>query len=179
MAVLSGAACVAAAMTLAGCYAPSLRDCTVRCESAHDCASGQVCGSDGLCASPEVAGHCRDPGDPGAPGDAAMSDAAIDGPVLVNLHVMIAGKGIVIVDDHGMCSSTDPQHGDCMFQIEPRVAQTVHAEMIQVDMVFAGWTSTTCRNQGATCTFTPAGPTTISARFEKLASQAVIAVRPP
>ncbi|HEU4730944.1 MAG TPA: hypothetical protein VFT22_23775 [Kofleriaceae bacterium] len=167
MAVLSWAAGVAAGMALAGCYEPSLRDCTVSCASKRDCATGQVCGNDGLCASPEVAGHCASQGPEGdVPHDAGARDAAIDGPTLVNLHVMIAGKGNVLVDGIGVCSSADPQRGDCTFQIAPHVAQTVHAVMIELDQVFIGWTSATCKGQYATCTFTPPGATTVSAKFD-------------
>jgi hypothetical protein len=45
-------------VALAACYSPTLRDCTLQCASAHDCAGGQVCGNDGYCAAPDVAGHC-------------------------------------------------------------------------------------------------------------------------
>ena len=39
---------------LSGCYEPELRDCTVTCEGATDCADGQTC-SAGLCAANGVA----------------------------------------------------------------------------------------------------------------------------
>jgi hypothetical protein len=172
MAVLSRAAGVAATLTaLAGCYSPLLRDCKVSCESQHDCATGQVCGSDGLCASPEVAGRCASlPPDAGPSArDAATdvaADVAIDGPTRLTLHVMIAGKGSVVVEGQGICSSAAPQRGDCTYQVVPSVAQTVHAVMTQLDQVFTGWTSATCGGEGATCTFTLVDATTIAARFE-------------
>ena len=150
-----GWAVAAALVTLAGCYAPSLRDCTVSCASQRDCADGQVCGSDGLCASPGVAGHCA------APNDAAVADA----PATISLRVQVSGKGSITVDDHGACSSEDPQHGDCTYEIAPRVAQSVHALPIQPDQVFQSWTSATCSGHGANCTFTPTAATTIAAKF--------------
>lgn len=64
---------LATAVVLAGCYAPSVRDCTVRCASRDDCASGQICGADGLCAAPEIAGRCRT-----APPDAIDRPDAVD-----------------------------------------------------------------------------------------------------
>jgi hypothetical protein len=140
-----------------GCYAPSLRDCTVSCESAGDCASGQVCGSDGLCAAPEAAGHCAtaevDAGDADAspPGDAAVPDA----PKLVALHVQVDGKVSIEVAGLGVCSSKDPSHGRCMYDIALGIAQRVDAIAVEPDQQFAGWTSPTCAGQGAVCTFVP------------------------
>jgi len=46
------------AMLATACYDPELRDCTVTCHGKHDCAEGQVCGSDGYCAAPDVANKC-------------------------------------------------------------------------------------------------------------------------
>jgi hypothetical protein len=167
-----GCAAAAALVALAGCYAPSLRDCTVSCAAQQDCAGGQVCGSDGMCASPEVAGHCvsasPDAGlerDAGMPADAAAPDA----PATVSLRVQVAGKGSISVDGHGVCSSQDPNHGDCTYDVELRVAQRVRALPIQPDQVFGRWTSPTCSGQGAICTFTPTAATNIAASFVKAA----------
>jgi hypothetical protein len=168
-----GCAVAAALVALAGCYAPSLRDCTVSCSSQHDCADSQVCGSDGLCASPGVAGHCAstapDAGpnhDAGMRRDAAPSDAAVpDAPATISLHVQVIGKGSITVDGYGVCSSLDVQHGDCTYAIAPQVAQSVHALSIQPDQVFASWTSMTCSGQSVSCTFTPSAATTIAAKF--------------
>jgi hypothetical protein len=166
-------AVVAALAGLAGCYEPSLRDCTVSCSSLRDCAGDQLCGSDGLCASPDLAGRCatqtpdapvRDASttpDDAAPGDAEMPDV----PALIALRVQVTGKGSVVVDGHGICSSQGAQHGDCTYDIAPNVAQTVHALPVQLDQVFASWTSVTCSGQVATCTFTPSNPTVITAKF--------------
>lgn len=173
-------AVAAALVALAGCYAPSLRDCTVSCASQRDCADGQVCGSDGLCASPGVAGHCASPAPDAGPGrDAAPNDAAVaDAPATISLRVQVIGMGSITVDDHGVCSSQDPQHGDCTYEIAPRVAQSVHALPIQPDQVFEKWTSATCSGQGASCTFTPSAATAIAAKFVHAGAARVMTVIP-
>jgi hypothetical protein len=163
-------------VALSGCYSPTLRDCAVSCGSAGDCASGQLCGSDGLCAAPGVAGRCAlggpgvidasPDGGPAAPRDVGASDAAPDGSVTLPLHVQITGKGSVIVDNYGTCSSQGAQHGDCTFAIAPGVAQTVRAVPIQLDQVFTSWTSMTCHGQSAICVFTPNAAASIVARFD-------------
>ena len=148
---------------LAGCYSPRILDCAVSCSSPHDCVSGQVCGSDGLCAAPQIAGRCGGLTDAAPPHDADVADV----PALVTLHVQITGRGSVFVEGHGNCSSLDPQHGDCMFSIPLAVAQTVQALAIQPDQSFAGWTSATRNGVNARCTFVPQGATTIAAKFER------------
>jgi hypothetical protein len=177
MGVLSWRCAVVAALVgLAGCYAPPLRDCTVSCTAPGDCVGDQLCGSDGLCAAPDIAGRCAmgpptpdasPPRDAGTtPRDAPRGDAAMpDAPALIALRVQITGKGSVVVDGHGICSSQGPQHGDCTYDIAPHVAQTVHALPVQLDQVFGSWTSVACGGQGATCTFTPSSATAITAKF--------------
>jgi hypothetical protein len=163
----AAAALVAVIGCFAGCYAPALRDCTVSCASQQDCAEGQVCGGDGLCASPAVAGHCAAVApDAGVPRDATPTDATVtDAPATISLRAQVMGKGSIVVDGYGICSSLDASHGDCTYEIAPRVAQTVHATSIQPDQVFGGWASPTCNGQGATCTFTPIAATNIAAKF--------------
>jgi hypothetical protein len=155
--VVAALAALAAPATLGGCYDPSLRNCTVTCEGPGDCARGQVCGSDGLCAAPDVAGHC------------VLADAAvaIDAPpvVTVKLHLHIEGKGIVTVGSSA-CSDAGPTHGDCVIDVPRNVPATLVA-MSDGDP-FQMWTSLVCAAQGPTCTFTPILPTTdVSARFKK------------
>jgi hypothetical protein len=178
---------------LAGCYSPSLRDCTVACVSPSDCAGDQVCGKDGLCAAPAVADQCgslpdmvpidaapddaepapsdaepaRDAAPPhdAAPLDAAMPpDAAI--PTL-SLRVRVEGKGSIVVNGVGTCSSETAAKGDCTYIVPVGIARTVRAIAVKSDERFARWTSLVCFGQGSTCTFTPLVPTSISARFER------------
>jgi hypothetical protein len=149
---------------LAGCYSPAVRDCTVSCEAPGDCVSGQICGSDGFCAAPRMAGRCGAMAmiDAGSPLDAAPPD----GSSLVSLHVQIMGVGSVLVAGHGICSSAGSQRGDCMYELPANVSQTVFATPIQLDQVFTSWTSLICGGQNASCTFTPVAATTIVAKFD-------------
>lgn len=164
-----------AALVLAGCYEPAIRDCTISCASPGDCATGQVCGSDGLCAAPEIAGQCRRAGvDAGPHDDARVSggpprDAdppdAPDAPATVALHVQIMGTGAVLVDGVGTCSSKDAKHGDCVFDVAAGAALIAHAVQLAPDEVFTRWTSTTCADQGVRCAFTATAATALVARF--------------
>lgn len=161
----------AAGVALAACYSPSLRDCTVSCGSASDCATGQVCGTDGMCASPAVAGRCVQvdagsldaPSRPDAPPprDAGLPDAART----VRLTVQIMGKGSVIVDGVGACSSQDPDKGNCMYDVVAGVPLTAQANPIDASDVFMMWSSIPCAGQGPRCRFTPLIATVVAARF--------------
>jgi hypothetical protein len=183
MGLLNSAAALVASLTaLVGCYTPALRDCTVSCTGTGDCAAGQVCGGDHLCAAPEIAGRCAalgsGPGidagehaqDAALPGDAASPDAPPDGPInspgLIRLHVQISGKGSVLVQGYGSCSSIAPQHGDCRYDIARDMPQNVVAVAILLDERFTAWTSDTCSGQDDSCTFTPTAATSIVARFD-------------
>jgi hypothetical protein len=167
MGVLAGLA--AAGLVLAGCYSPSLRDCTVSCGSAADCATGQVCGADGMCASPAVAGRCAavDAGAPDAPAsrDAGLPDAPPDAARTVRLTVQIMGKGSVAIAGVGGCSSQDPDRGNCVYDVVAGAPLTAQAMPIAPTDAFALWSSITCAGQGARCQFTPVLATVITARF--------------
>jgi hypothetical protein len=159
---------VAALAALAGCYAPALRDCTVSCELPSDCASGQVCGDDGMCAAPERAGKCVGAPDAAPPADAAPDAAMPDAPATVSLHVTVGGKGSIVVDGRGTCSSLDPQKGNCTYDVTLGVQQRVRAVSIDPAQLFMGWTSPTCSGANAICTFVPTVATSVSARFGHL-----------
>jgi hypothetical protein len=173
MGVLAGIA--VAGFALAGCYSPSLRDCTVSCSSAGDCATGQICGADGMCASPAVAGRCAlvDAGALDAPGrpdgapprDAGLPDAPPDAARTVRLTVQIMGKGSVTIAGVGGCSSQDPDKGNCVYDVVAGVPLSAQAMPITGSDAFAMWTSMTCGGQGARCQFTPGLATVIAARF--------------
>ena len=176
---------VAGLVALAGCYSPSLRDCTVTCSAESDCAAGQVCGDDGLCAGPELAGHCSAPmpapdAGPGPRPDAAPPvdagpaiDAAPppDAPALITLHLQIDGKGNVFVDGRFGCSSMGPQKGDCSYDIARGVAQTIRA--VATSDPFLSWTSVTCRGTSPVCTFTPTASVDVVAKFGKTVAPGV------
>jgi len=170
----------------ASCYSPSVRDCTLSCASASDCTSGQVCGSDGMCAAPEIAGQCTrvaldaglhdaaDHPDAAPPHDAGLDampapDARPDaapGP-MVALTVQIMGKGSVTVGGIGTCSMPDPR--GCTFDVPVGQSLTLQAAGMDDD-AFQAWMSLACAGQGARCVLTPVFPTTVSARFGKSGS---------
>ncbi len=163
MAVLR--ALVASTALLAGCYSPQLRDCVVACASADDCGPGQVCGSDGRCAVPEVAGSCSSIAplpDAGldTPADAAI-DMPPDGPPLALLVVQIAGKGLVTVAGVGTCNYMAPAH-TCTFPVVANTQVQLVASGLEDDR-FEKWQSINCTGQGATCTTTVVAPSTTAA----------------
>lgn len=182
MAVLARVAALAA-VVLAGCYDPALRDCTVTCHAAGDCASGQVCGTDGFCAAASVAGTCRTrpdaretvdtrPGDPDAAVDAKV-DARVDARVDAappdapgaQLHILITNKGKV-VDSTSTITCLSPP-GDCLFGAEPGTMITLTAVASNPQHAFDQWTDANCMGQPATCTVTIVAPvTTVNAKFK-------------
>jgi hypothetical protein len=100
------------------------------------------------------------------PHDAGATDApAIDAQVMVRLRVQIDGKGSVQIDGRGTCSSQDPGHGTCMYDIPLGVAQRVQAMAIGPDDEFTGWTSFVCGGQPSMCSFTPVVATAVTAKF--------------
>jgi hypothetical protein len=161
--MISGALLCAALAALGGCYAPTVSDCTVSCTEEGDCASGQLCGSDGLCAASAVAGQCAAATLDAGPGGDARRDAS----TAIVLDVQITGKGNVIVAGRGTCSWRDPQHGQCTYNLSPGIAQRVDAVDVQDHQVFASWTSVACRGQGARCSFTPTADTALTVRFDR------------
>lgn len=159
---------LAAALVAAspGCYEPSLRDCALACSASSDCAGDQVCGDDGLCAAPDVAGNCAAMGSGGLDAGVARPDAMMPPPPPnIELRVQIMGKGSVIVDNRGVCTTQGSQKGDCTFMIANGAAQTIRALPIQIGESFQSWTSPTCKDATAICTFSPSAAVTVVARF--------------
>jgi len=141
----------ALSLVLAACYEPDTIDCTVECTAPRDCADGQVCGSDGFCAAPDIAGLCK-----------ANNN---DEPQLVSLTIEIEGTGKVSVDKVGMCDSDGPAEGNCTFSVTPGVAQQLKA-VENKERKFVAWTAT-CTGSSATCALTPVmALTTVGAKFE-------------
>src|SRR5262245_19208695 len=88
-------ALVVAVVLDAGCYRPSLRDCTVQCSNARECGGGQICGSDGWCATPAAAGHCE---------QATRSDGAGEPPPLGDADDTACRAACTAgTCDHGVC----------------------------------------------------------------------------
>jgi hypothetical protein len=157
---------------ITSCYSPELRDCTVVCASPSDCAEGQICGSDRLCADPSIAGRCglRMPGDAsastpdaaGTPDASVPVDGAPDEATLGALTITFAGKGRVDVQGLGRCNEAP-----CLLfvPLDTPVALEASADN---DWRFDEWTTSQCPdNESRTCTFTPSLAMTVSARFRK------------
>ncbi|CAN5879057.1 hypothetical protein BH11MYX3_BH11MYX3_46260 [soil metagenome] len=140
---------------LSGCYAPDVRDCTVTCSAATDCASGQVCGKDGFCAAEGVAGTC-------GPGGV---DAGVDAAPRVMLHVTVDGTGKVDVVGAGMCGGGGGGSNDCMISV-PRGPVVINAIVTQTDKPFERWTTPNCTGQTSSCMFTANTATTVGAKFK-------------
>lgn len=173
MALLRSGAVLVIALGSASCYEPELRDCTVSCASQDECAAGQVCGTDKLCAAPEIAGRCASlPGTAGEDAlDAGTVDATVDARpdapdpiVMVPMHLKIDGDGRVTVPGQPTCEKQGSQNGDCIYQVQLGVAITLGAEPYS-GRVFESWAGAPCALQGEMCTFVPIGSTDIHARF--------------
>lgn len=162
----------AAALATVGCYGPELRDCAVACASDLECAPEQVCGRDGRCASPALAGRCTGP-DAG-PGDAppprdAGSDAFVpplDAPAPATLRIKIRGRGHVLVGGNLAMTCDHEAPGDqCMFEVTAGVPIVLHA-FPAFGHRFERWKEA-CDGEQPTCTVTPSAPkTTVEAEFE-------------
>jgi hypothetical protein len=132
---------------LASCYAPELRDCTVTCSASTDCGDDQVCGGDGFCAAPDVAGTCT-----GTDSDAAT----------VALRTRVEGRGSVEVAGVGTCAT------DCTWQVPVGVAVDVRA--ISSDQPFERWTTPNCMPMpmmpmSTTCTLAMTASAIVAAKF--------------
>jgi hypothetical protein len=168
-----------AALAVAGCFSPEVRDCSVTCASGEDCARGQLCGSDHFCASPARLGHCAVPvpvdaialadarRDSPPAMDAKRHDASIDAEEDVVLHIHIDGGGEVELVGGGTCGEAmDPSAQDCNLSATLGQVATLQA-IPHPEHVFDRWESSACAGQGSTCTFVPTGDTKIAARFRK------------
>jgi hypothetical protein len=129
---------------LLGCYDPETLDCTVTCAGAGECASDQVCGPDGFCASPEVAGQCVAP---------------------VALEIHIDGDGTVSLAGVGECNSRTATADTCTFMVTPNQRRQL-AAIPNGDKDFRSWSSA-CAGETATCEVTPVTDVTrVGAKFE-------------
>lgn len=144
---LAAALCVA----LAACYSPEEHDCTVECSGVNDCGEGQICGGDGYCASPGLAGQCM-------PSDDHASQMKM-------LNVVIEGQGKVSIEGVGSCDSEGPMAGNCTFPVATGVALQINA-VENKDREFVSWTAT-CSGTVRTCTLTPVmALTQVGAKFQ-------------
>ncbi|MCW5803984.1 MAG: hypothetical protein KIT31_16540 [Deltaproteobacteria bacterium] len=136
------------------------------CASTADCAGDQVCGSDALCAAPEVAGRCGElpgvvdagvgPGRPDAP--PLPPDAAL--PMAV-LRVELAGRGRVEIAGLATCLDSP-----CVYVVLAGQALELRA-IAEGDHRFEKWEQGPCDGQGATCNAIAVAPMIkVKARFK-------------
>jgi hypothetical protein len=148
---------------VAGCYEPDVRDCTVSCEVADECADNQVCGSDHMCAAPDMAGRCKAMGSAGSNGSGGSGGSNEDDKVA--LHVMINGHGKVVIDTLATCDAEGGSHGDCTVMVPKTVVRSLTAIPREEDG-FVGWTTAACAGQDATCTVTPLAAIVVGVKFK-------------
>jgi len=144
------------------CYSPDLRDCTVTCTGASECAASQVCTAEHFCAAPDVS--CAMPPDaPLVPRDAPAGEDAppIDALATGDLHVRIMDKGNIEVTGVGTCPE------DCTYTV--LLDMTLELRAIPgKDREFERWTSAACSGADETCILTPVDPVTeVSVKFRK------------
>lgn len=136
---------------LAACYQPEVQDCTIECTGANQCGSGQICGADGFCAAPDVAGHCTTNDD--------------QQPQSMSLTVTIEGSGKVSIEGVGTCDSETAAEGNCTFPVTSGVMLQLTA-VPKKDREFISWTAT-CTGTDMTCALTPVmALTQVGAKFE-------------
>jgi hypothetical protein len=170
---VTGAVAVALA---AGCYAPDVRDCVVACAGPDDCVAGQVCGSDGLCASAGVAGRCDEATAPDARDVSPPIDAPppppIDAPppppdaVVAVIRIEITGRGRVqlrgSLDEE--CRAMTSLGASCEYPAPAGMIVELRPKE-EHDWVFAGWDHPACNGVWACLFLVGPGTTTVGAAF--------------
>lgn len=182
MGLLTWTSALALTLSLAACYAPETRDCTVKCSQQDDCAGDQTCSggfcvasADVQCMSTSLApdagvsnggggnGNGNGNGSAGPDAGVPMPDAPTTGLITIEL----AGKGYVELEDVGTCDSDPPQSGQCQFNIPLQLTVTMRAHADD-DWEFERWTTSACPIQGSeTCVFVPAITMQLGAKFRK------------
>jgi hypothetical protein len=168
-------------VALAGCYQPEVRDCTIACSFATDCADGQKCGSDGWCAAPPVAGTCDErrenpdampiDAEPPIEIDASAPDAQPDAmpDVVVKLTVIVEGRGKVRISPLGEdcigMNNTSVECGPFLLGFE----SVQHLVPLQEGggSEWVGWTTDNCSAFPNECTLTlTAAETLVVGKFQ-------------
>jgi hypothetical protein len=128
--IRTASACVAAVLA-SGCYDPELQDCTETCAARDECGPGQVCGADGFCAQPSVAGTCRGT------------------PVTARLTIHIEHKGRVVIAEPPFSCESEGDNQTCTTMVPG--TGTVALQAMRTDNDFDHWTTANCAGQPATC----------------------------
>jgi hypothetical protein len=142
-------------IAIAGCYSPSLDECTVACAGSADCGPGQQCGGDGWCASPQRSGRCAQLVNPDAEivtsHDARIADAtdAMQDPTDVELRIRIQGSGHVLVAGYGTCMPTEADA--CTYRIASGTSIQLEAQPDGERWRFASWKDGRCNPDVQLC----------------------------
>lgn len=157
------------ALTLAGCYAPDLADCTVSCATDGDCGGGQVC-TGGMCSHEGVSCKAAPPGvdavamidpDAGIEPDAPEPDAPPPPPT-TTLRVKIKDRGRVTPSGMAACTQ-----GECTYTVEVGQAITLTADP-DPGYRFEKWEEACTGHPLAICTLTVNTEARVTGKFKKL-----------
>jgi len=137
------------ALVVSACYEPELDECVRACDGRDDCMAGQVCGSDGWCASPDNAGRC-----------AAMLDHT-------RLRLLVEGVGTLAVSPLDVaCAGAPRGEGDCTVSAAVGTEVTIVPLASRTRWRFDAWTTDACADAESTCTVVVQPPETlVGARF--------------
>lgn len=150
---MTRASLLALSLLAVACYEPEAIDCTVSCSGPDECADGQVCGADGFCAAPSVAGHCTGQ-------DNGESQPAS----LVMLEVYLDGEGKIVVESVGECDERSASDDRCVFSVTPNVPRELRA-IRGDDSDLEHWFGA-CAGETPVCTVTPTTSVTrVGAKF--------------
>ncbi len=87
--------------------------------------------------------------------DAAPTDAAGPDAGAFTLHVVVQGRGKVVIEPLGVeCIGTQGTPGDCVFDAPVNSVQTLLPVQTHSQTQFTGWTTDNCSAEPAACTLT-------------------------
>lgn len=146
----------AAALLVAGCYAPETRDCALRCGPEGSCADGLTCGAGGFCRTPGSTGTCSAAG-----GDAGANATDAGGPSFaLTVGLTGAGSGRIASDPAGIDCP-----GACVARFDPGELVTLTATADEASSRFTGWDYGTC-NRADVCEVDVSEDLEVGGQFE-------------
>ncbi|MGE0871279.1 MAG: hypothetical protein AB7P03_22150 [Kofleriaceae bacterium] len=151
------------------CYSPELPECVVACNTDHDCAPDQRCGTSGFCAAAGRAMACS----AATPVDAIVVDTHVDdphpadaspddAPPEIEVRIAIHGFGEVAVSGGQTCTAIERE---CSYLVTSG-AQLLLVARPSVGWQLMRWQGGGCDAQDATCIIAPSTPVTIKAKFK-------------
>lgn len=158
-----------ALVLLAGCYDPTLKDCTVSCAADTDCAHGQTCAAGGWCAAEgETCTAQMLPIDAPVTKPIDAPPVTPDGPTPnAQLRVTVKNVGSVVVSGVGTCTNASQnQMMTCTYGVFSGTSITATATVTAGGHQFDKWMDPICKSQDASCMFTALPLTAIEADFK-------------